>query len=358
LSATAFPEGAAPKAPEQHGVSGLRLGFLSHVHGPDRPAGAVYRDLVETFVAADELGYDTGWLAQHHLRADYGRLPSPLVLLGAVAQRTRRIRLGTAVTVLPLEPPLRLAEDAAVLDALSGGRVELGLGSGGANHDAFAAFGRDPDDRHTLFSDHLQTLRAALHGEPLVREKDGYSDPFHARLQPPASGVAGRLWQSTSSPQRAAAVAGEGDGLLLGTATHDPRTVQLPLAQAYRAAGGTRIGAVRAVFPAASRQAAQDDLAPALEVHRQAFLRHGATDLAELSVPDHLARINVHHGTPDEVVAGLRADPALLGVVDELIVVVSHERSDLAAELARLEVVAREIAPALGWAPAEGLVRS
>jgi alkanesulfonate monooxygenase SsuD/methylene tetrahydromethanopterin reductase-like flavin-dependent oxidoreductase (luciferase family) len=117
----------------------FKLGFLTHVHGPGRPAADVYRDLIETFTAAEALGFDGGWVAQHHLRDDFGRLPSPHVLLAAVAAVTSRIELGTAVTVLPLEDPLRLAEDAAVLDALSGGRVQLGLGSGGANAEARTA---------------------------------------------------------------------------------------------------------------------------------------------------------------------------------------------------------------------------
>ncbi|MBN9756507.1 Alkanal monooxygenase alpha chain [Pseudonocardia sp. Ae406_Ps2] len=340
----------------------MKLGFLTHVHGPGRPAADVYRDVVDTVVAAEELGFDSAWIAQHHLRGDYGRLPSPLLVLAAAAQRTRRIRLGTAVTVLPLEPPLRLAEDAAVLDALSGGRVELGLGSGGANQDAFGAFGARVEDRHAQFDERLAVLRAALRGEPVVEGLAEAGLPGGAAstavLQPPAPGLADRLWQSTSDPSRAAAVARAGDGLLLGTATHDPETVQRPLAEAYRAAltGPGRVAAVRAVFPAADRATARDDLAPALDVHRQAFVRHGLTELAELTTDQYLRRINVHLGAPDEIVLGLARDPGLGDLVDELVVVVSHERSEVAADIARLEVVAREIAPALGWSPAREAV--
>ena len=123
-------------------------------------------NLVETFVAAEDLGFDGGWIAQHHLRGDYGRLPSPFVVPGAVAARTRWIELATAVTVLPLEDPIRLAEDVAVLDAFSGGRIQLGLGTGGANIDAFGAWGLDPARRHDRFDASLARLRAALAGEP------------------------------------------------------------------------------------------------------------------------------------------------------------------------------------------------
>jgi alkanesulfonate monooxygenase SsuD/methylene tetrahydromethanopterin reductase-like flavin-dependent oxidoreductase (luciferase family) len=344
----------------------FKLGFLTHVHGPGRSAEAVYRELVETFVAAEELGFDGGWVAQHHLRDDYGRLPSPLVLLGAVAMRTTRIELGTAVTVLPLEDPVRLAEDVAVLDALSNGRVQLGLGSGGANTEAFPAFGRQAEQRHADFDGSLARMRSALRGDPLpagAAVEDGLAPTV---LQPARPGLVERLWQATSGTERARTVGTTGDGLLLGTAVHDPRTVQRPLAEAHRAgweeavginvdqgpAERPRVGVIRAVFPAADRGQARDDLAPALEIHRRSFVRHGLSELSNLSTDEYLARINVHYGHPDEVVEGLRADPALLGLATYFVAVVQHEVSSLDDDLRRLKTLATEIAPALGWRPA------
>ena len=123
----------------------MRLGYLTHVTGGD--AARAYRETVDLAVRAEELGYDSFWVAQHHHGHLAGRLPSPLVLLAAVAERTRLIRLGTAAVVLPLEDPRRLAEDAGVLDALSGGRLELGVGAG-ADPEASRLFGRRHDDRH------------------------------------------------------------------------------------------------------------------------------------------------------------------------------------------------------------------
>ena len=107
----------------------IRLGFLTHLEG-DRDPRQVYEDALTLFSAADQLGFDVGWIAQHHFRTHPGRLPSPFPFLAAAAQRTKRLRLGTAVVTLPLEQPLRVAEDAAVVDLLSDGRLELGLGSG------------------------------------------------------------------------------------------------------------------------------------------------------------------------------------------------------------------------------------
>jgi alkanesulfonate monooxygenase SsuD/methylene tetrahydromethanopterin reductase-like flavin-dependent oxidoreductase (luciferase family) len=95
-----------------------------------REEGAGYSDeRVEEVVAADRLGFEGAWLSEHHLTAD-GVLPSPLVMAGVLAGRTSRIRIGTNVLVLPLHHPLRVAEDVAVLDLVSGGRFVLGVGQG------------------------------------------------------------------------------------------------------------------------------------------------------------------------------------------------------------------------------------
>jgi alkanesulfonate monooxygenase SsuD/methylene tetrahydromethanopterin reductase-like flavin-dependent oxidoreductase (luciferase family) len=167
----------------------FRLGFLSPLHGTSEPR-QLYRDYVELFVAAEELGFDSGWVAQHHFDADAGRLPSPFPFLAAVAERTRKIRLGTAVVTLPLEDPLRVAEDAAVLDALSGGRVELGVGSG-TDPAVFAAFGKDVERRRENNSAGVAALADAFAGKPFRGTE--------FRLQPAAPGLAGRLWQGAFS---------------------------------------------------------------------------------------------------------------------------------------------------------------
>src|SRR6516165_1677100 len=112
-------------------ANAVRLGFLTHVEG-HADLATLYRRLITQFVAA-ELGFDSGWIAQHHFedgRSGAGAGAAPFVLLAGVAERTSRIRLGTAVMTIPLENPLRLAEDAATVDLISGGRVELGIGSG------------------------------------------------------------------------------------------------------------------------------------------------------------------------------------------------------------------------------------
>jgi len=320
----------------------FKLGFLSHAFGDDPQQ--VYRDLIEQLEVAEALGFDGGWIAQHHLSNGFGRLPSPLVLLAAVAERTRHIELGTGVIVLPFEDPIRLAEDASVLDALSGGRVQLGLGSGGANLDNFTAFDRDPARRQADFAERQQRLQHLVEGQPLIGD---------LTLQPPAPGLGSRLWHSHGSTDGAVYTAEQGNGLLLGTATHDPLTVQKPLADAYlqawsRTDRAPRIGVVRAIFPAADRASAQAELAVDIERHIPRLQREGLIDEA-VDLQEHLRLMNVHHGHPDEVIESLRQDPALLPYADYVIAVVQAESSTQAQILKRLEILARDIAPALGW---------
>jgi alkanesulfonate monooxygenase SsuD/methylene tetrahydromethanopterin reductase-like flavin-dependent oxidoreductase (luciferase family) len=96
---------------------------------PGRTQAEILREEVEQMVLSEDLGFDSLWLTEHHY-ADYGLSSAPSVLLATLAARTRRIRLGIAVYVIPFHHPLRLAEETATLDVLSGGRLIVGLGRG------------------------------------------------------------------------------------------------------------------------------------------------------------------------------------------------------------------------------------
>ncbi|WP_165547248.1 LLM class flavin-dependent oxidoreductase [Kribbella sindirgiensis] len=125
-----------------------------------REEGAGYSaERIEEVMLADRLGFDGAWLSEHHLTPD-GMLPSPLVMAGVLAGRTERIRIGTNVLVLPLHHPLRVAEDVAVLDLVSGGRIALGVGQGYAERE-FAAFGADRRRRGVLLEDGVRRIREA-----------------------------------------------------------------------------------------------------------------------------------------------------------------------------------------------------
>ena len=165
--------------------TGPRLGFFTRLL-EDAPAAQRYRFALEQIQAAEAHGFDSAWVAQHHFSATEGGLPSPLVFLAHAAAQTSRIRLGTAIITLPMENGVRVAEDAAVTDVLSGGRLEIGLGSGG-NPKSFPAFGTSFDQRREVFADNLAALKTLLAGQSLETGHALYPEPTPA-LRAPLAG--------------------------------------------------------------------------------------------------------------------------------------------------------------------------
>jgi alkanesulfonate monooxygenase SsuD/methylene tetrahydromethanopterin reductase-like flavin-dependent oxidoreductase (luciferase family) len=315
------------------------FGFQTHVHGP-APARELLPGLVDLFVAAEELGFTSGWVAQHHLGNDAGRLPSPLVLLAAAAEATSTIRLGTSVVVLPLEHPIRVAEDAGVLDVLSAGRLELGLGVGGPSIPEFAAFGKDPQRRHELYAEHRDLLLSLLGGGEVA---DGL------RVNPASPRLLERIWESPSTPERAVALATTGRGLLAGIG---PGDVQRSLADAYLAAGGTRVAAFRGGFPALDHGGDRESQAAVLWPDVRGFAQGPLSQqfLGDNPGPHQvLTALNVHYGSAEQVVESIRADP-LLGVAHDFVFAVQAASTSIEAATRTLEELAADIIPHLSGA--------
>ena len=127
---------------------------------PDQSEVSRYQETLEQIQYADELGFDTAWLAELHFNRPFSIMPSPLIVATALAQRTRRIRLGLAVALLSLQHPLRTAEDAATVDILSHGRLELGVGRGTiAIH--FQGLGVPRDESRERFEEALTIIEQA-----------------------------------------------------------------------------------------------------------------------------------------------------------------------------------------------------
>ena len=121
--------------------------------------GEPYRDMLDCLPRAEELGYESAFVASHHVQPD-GWTPSPLVALAAAAGRTERMRLGTGALLVPLYAPFKLAEDVAVLDNVSGGRVVLGVAPGYVSEE-FLAHGVAREDRVARMEEALDLLVAA-----------------------------------------------------------------------------------------------------------------------------------------------------------------------------------------------------
>lgn len=132
---------------------------------PDRPASAIVTEELDQMVLSERLGFDSVWLTEHHY-SDYGLSSAPSVLLAALAARTTRIRLGMAVYVLPFHHPLKLAEETATLDILSGGRFTVGLGRGNRPLE-FVGHGVVQDESRGRLQEGLDVLRLAWGDDPV-----------------------------------------------------------------------------------------------------------------------------------------------------------------------------------------------
>ncbi|MFO1081489.1 MAG: putative FMN-dependent luciferase-like monooxygenase [Reyranellaceae bacterium] len=331
-------------------IAPRRLGFFTRLLDQTDAAGR-YRLAVEQIVHAERCGFDSAWIAQHHFHEAEGGLPAPFVFLAHAAARTTRIRLGTGIVTLPLELPLRVAEDAAVTDLMSDGRLEVGIGPGG-NLSAFKAFGLDSADRHLLMDRNLELLRTAWGGGAL---------PGGDRLYPANTGLVDRLWQATFTVAGARRAGLAGDGLMLSrTQPRSPQApqasladIQNPMIDAYLAAlprgRVPRILASRTIYVADDRKEALHFAELGLARQRQ---RLAATrDLASgMLLGDMIRAFDVHIGTPDEVIASLQADSTLERATDITMQVHSIDPPH-AYILRAIELMAEKVAPAFGWAP-------
>lgn len=148
---------------DQHCTFGLWYDFRNPSRWP-RTFTEFYAQTLEQIAWAETAGIESVWLTEHHFMAD-GYTPSPFVLAGAIGAHTTSLRIGTNLIVSPLHNPIRLAEDAATLSLLTGGRFDLGVGQGYWQPE-FAAFGRALRNRPSLLEEGVDLIRRAWSGEP------------------------------------------------------------------------------------------------------------------------------------------------------------------------------------------------
>jgi probable F420-dependent oxidoreductase len=147
-----------------------------------RPYERLYAETLEQIVWAEQHGFDNIWLNEHHLCED-GYAPSVLPIAAAIAARTRTIRIGSAVMDLPFHNPIRVAEDAATVDVISGGRFELGVGLG-YRVEEFESFGIPKAERGRRANEALEIIRCLLEGETVTFEGK-YFQVYKAKIAPP-----------------------------------------------------------------------------------------------------------------------------------------------------------------------------
>lgn len=231
-----------------------KLGFLTIGLFDERDPGAGHRTTLDVIALGEELGFDSAWVRHRHLQ--FG-ISSPIAILAAASQRTSRISLGTAVIPLGWENPLRLAEDLATVDVLSGGRLNPGVSVGPPM--------RYDEVKHALYPqtadvedfsyDRLQRLLGFVRGEKAT----GFSgtegiEVFSDRVQPHSPGLSERMWYGGGS-LRSAKWAGEhGLNLLCSNVvqaeqSEDFAKIQQSHIRTFRGHGGGRVSQGLVVIP-------------------------------------------------------------------------------------------------------------
>ncbi|MDQ3983172.1 MAG: LLM class flavin-dependent oxidoreductase [Actinomycetota bacterium] len=314
-----------------------------------------YRDAIELARLTEEVGLDSAWVSEHHGSAD-GYLPSLLPLLAAFATVTTEIELGTGVVLAPFHDPLRLAEDFAVVDQLSGGRVVCGLGIGWREEE-FRAFGIDVSTRVRRLTEIVEILRLAWTTDRFDYRGRHYSYDSVAVTPPPARVppiyVGGFV---DSAIRRAGRIA---DGYISSRA--QPERV----AEAFRMASEARREAGRDGLPAAALlqnafvtdDPDRDWPMVAAGIGHQLGVYAGwrsGTDVPgkplEVVPPDEESiRSTTAFGTPDQVYEFLAPLAPLLGAHPEshLILRFHYPGMDAAAAAESIRLFARAVAPRL-----------
>jgi natural product biosynthesis luciferase-like monooxygenase protein len=288
------------------------------------------RRFLEFLVESEELGFDSLWANEHHFDPYGGIVPSPPILLAALAQRTTRVRLGTSVVVLPLHNPVEIAEQLAMVDVLSGGRLEFGVGRGFLVAD-YEALGIPRADAQARLLEGLEVILRAWSGGPMsfhgkyyqFEDLDVWPRP-EQRPHPP-------VWLSATQAPDSFELAGRRGYRLLTVAYRGVEPLA-ELTRLYRAAwteaghqpGAWEISAHYQVVVAENRREARTTAQAAvlgyLAAMRQAVNKARVQEPrrevpdAELQIDRMIDECRVIVGTPDECVALLERAQEVLGV--------------------------------------------
>ncbi|GAA0270228.1 hypothetical protein GCM10009127_07860 [Alteraurantiacibacter aestuarii] len=188
---------------------GLATGF-AHQRGDSYNDAQFVREELDNLVLADELGFDSVWITEHHF-SDYSMSNDPLQLLTYLAGRTKRVKLGTQCIIVPWHNPARLAEKIINLDIMSGGRAILGFGGGLAPHE-FAGLGVDQSKSRALYNDTLDVLIPALETGFIEGEGAFGSIPRNELRPRPIKSFVGRKFCGSLSGNSMVAAARHGFG--------------------------------------------------------------------------------------------------------------------------------------------------
>jgi len=335
----------------------------------DGPQGPYLRRIVDFLASAEELGYDSVWANEHHFHPYGGLIPSPAVMLAALAQRTSRVRLGTSVVVVPLHQPHEIAEQLAMVDLMSGGRLEVGVGRGFVAHD-YEMLGIPVGEGQERTVEGLEVILKAWSRQPFTHEGKYFSYrsvqvwPFPEQEPHPP------IWMAaTTNPKSFEDVGRLGHHLLtvaylrpvedlaasiriyrdaLVAAGHDPRDRKV----------ATHYQVVVDEDGARARGVAQEALGryarQILELQSMAKSQVPRPELAsvarDLSIEQFVEQGRVLAGTPDECVAVLESAREVMGITS-VDCTFTFGGIDLATARKSMRLLARDVIPRFRAAP-------
>lgn len=344
---------------------GLAFGLFDWVDAaPGGDTGAVYEGRLRLLAEADRGGFATYHLAEHH-GTPLGLAPSPAVFLAAAARVTERIRLAPTTFIVPLYDPLRLVEEIGMLDQLSGGRLEIGVGKGSSPHEA-AMFGLTPGETAERFEELMPAIIDALETGVFRRPgADGTPVTLEVRARqrphPP-------LWYPTSNPASIPRLGEQGYNVIFGFGFVSPpldvvREQSKLFFERFRAASergevryglpGTtpRFGLMRHVLVAPSDEEALALLRPAFADHHRNFThlwrQHGdERHTRPVDVDQLLAEGRLYAGSP-ETVARQVAEAVTAGEVNYVAGAFAWGSLDPETSLRSLRLFRDEVIPAV-----------
>jgi len=282
----------------------MQFGLYSSIANPPRGEhlDRCVDEVIAEAEAAEASGFDSCFFGEHHQDRD-GFLPSPLIVATAVAARTRRLRVGTSVILLPLHHPVRVAEDAITLDIVSKGRLVLGVGIGYQEAD-FRAFGVSMDDRVGLFEEGVEIIRRCWSGE-----RFSFRGAHHAledvQISPrPIQRPGPPLWFGGSVPAAARRARRMADGFVGTPSTTLEGTRRL--IDAYRQAAGeagraAEIVLMRDAWVAETRAEAEQVYGPEVMAAYRYYWDHRLAEFKDVPVDTAFTLANL---APNRVVLG------------------------------------------------------
>ena len=330
----------------------IRLGVWYDFRNPARwrvPWSQLYRETMNQAAYAEDLGFDSIWLSEHHF-SEEGYLPSLAAVLGALAERTSRVGLGTAVLLAPLHHPLRLAEDLAVVDQLSGGRLDVGLAPG-YKPDEFAVLGVPKAQRGARTDETIEILQLAWRGAPFSFSGRHFRFDDVVVAPPPAQPGGPPIWVGGNSLAAAHRAARHGTCFMPDSGA-GPELYDAYRAQLAPESGRPRVATNRVLFAAASREQAWDicgrHFLYQFNAYRQWFAAAGDDDMhgAELTDPAVLSAGHYFVGTPDDILAAIQVSQHRLGY-EELVFWARPPGLPVEQSTTSLELIAKHVLPAL-----------